>query len=200
MSKNVNKRFPANVALEQQTFLNNKKINGELYAILQSYSYPDGLKRTVVKKENLPKQKELCAKIGVSSPKTLRSKLEELKKAGYIIEDDTQYILPELENIFMYIPLETIRFLVDTMTENVVKIYIYLGQRYQYKHGYVFTIAEIADHVGIKLDNNARNYQIINNALTSLYNNGLIDYVEFYENSKPCKRLIKFSFEYNKKI
>jgi hypothetical protein len=48
------KRFPANTSLEVDTFLNNKKIDGELYAFLQRYSYPDEEKRTIVPKKNLP--------------------------------------------------------------------------------------------------------------------------------------------------
>ena len=32
------KRFPANTTLKHLTFLNNKKIDGQLYGLLQSYS------------------------------------------------------------------------------------------------------------------------------------------------------------------
>lgn len=71
---------------------------------------------------------------------------------------------------------------------------MYLGQRWKYKQNdYIFTIEEIAMHVGINLNNNSRNYEMINNALVCLKNNGLIDYVEFYENEKPRKRLTNFS-------
>ena len=37
-TKNISKRFPANTTLETATFLNDKKINGELYALLQGFS------------------------------------------------------------------------------------------------------------------------------------------------------------------
>ena len=50
------KRFPADTALTSLTFLNDKKIDGELYAFLQSCSYPDEYKRTIVAKKNLPPQ------------------------------------------------------------------------------------------------------------------------------------------------
>ena len=50
----INKRFPADTTLKESTFLNNKKINAELYALLMTYSYPDELNRTVVIKKNLP--------------------------------------------------------------------------------------------------------------------------------------------------
>ena len=50
----INKRFPADTTLEQSTFLNNKKINAELYALLMSFSFPDEKKRTIVRKKDLP--------------------------------------------------------------------------------------------------------------------------------------------------
>ena len=50
----INKRFPADTTLKQETFLNNKKINAELYALLMTYSLPDDQKRTVVNKKDLP--------------------------------------------------------------------------------------------------------------------------------------------------
>jgi len=36
----VEKHFPANTSLEMETFLNNKNIDGRLYAYLQSKSVP----------------------------------------------------------------------------------------------------------------------------------------------------------------
>ena len=103
------------------------------------------------------------------------------------------------EEIFFLIPLETLKFLNDCLKEQVIKIYIYLGQRWKYKQNdYTFTLEEIAEHIGIKLGNNQRNYDIINNALICLVNNGLIDYVEYFENNKPRKRLADFSLVYKR--
>ena len=58
----VEKRFPATVTVDEDvtTFLHDKKINAELYAYLQSKSYPDEDKRTVVLKSNLDKQDDIC--------------------------------------------------------------------------------------------------------------------------------------------
>ena len=52
----INKRFPANTSLDITTFLNNKKIDGELYAYLQSLSYPNEKKETIVLKKSMPTQ------------------------------------------------------------------------------------------------------------------------------------------------
>lgn len=192
----INKRFPADTTLKEQTFLNNKKINGELYALLLSYSYPDDQKRTVVMKKSLPTQATLCSQLGIKSPKTYRVHLQYLITLGYVIDESDRYFMPQKEDIFFNIPLETVKYLNDTMKEQVIKIYIYLGQRNKYKpNQYVFTIEEIAEHIGLKLDNHSRNYDIVNNALVCLKNNELIDYVEFYEGKYPKKRLINFTFK-----
>lgn len=53
------RRFPADTSLESITFLNNKKINGELYGMFQALSkspFGQGGKRgdTVVYKKDMP--------------------------------------------------------------------------------------------------------------------------------------------------
>lgn len=189
----INKRIPADTQLKTLTFLNDKKIDGELYAYLQSISYANENKETVVYKNILPSQAEICKILGIKSTTTLRTHINYLIEKNYLIKEKDKYILPNQEEIFFMIPLGTIRFLTDTMTEQVIKTYVYLGQRWKYKQNYVFTIEEISEHIGIKLNNNSRNYEIINNALDCLCNNGLLDYVNFYENNKPKKRLTKFS-------
>ena len=127
MPKEIRKRFPADTSLDYATFLNDKKIDGELYALLQSYSMPDSAGRTVVTKKDLPSQKELCKKIGVESTKTFRTHLKYLIEKKYVLEEDGLYILPQMESIYFLIPLNTIKFLNDFTNENVFKIYIYLG-------------------------------------------------------------------------
>lgn len=191
--------MPADPTLKNLTFLNDKKINGELYAFLQSYSYPDEQKRTIVNKKDLPIQKKICEIIGIKSRTTLNTHLKYLIERKFVIEEKDYYYLPNQEEIYFMIPLPTLQFLNDTLKEQVVKIYLYLGQRWKYKQNdYIFTSEEIGLHIGIKINHNTRNYEIINNALICLRNNGLIDYIEFYDNDKPRKRLTKFSLEVKK--
>ena len=52
--------------------------------------------------------------------------------------------------MYFKMPLDLLQFFVDTIKEPVLKTYIYLGQRNSYKpREYIFTIKEIADHLGI---------------------------------------------------
>lgn len=177
------------------TFLRDKTIDAELYAYLQSMSYPsDG--GTCVRKKDLPSQGVICEKIGIKSPKTYRSHLRNLISKSYVIETETEYILPNMEDIYLLLPLDTLQFILDTITEPVIKIYVYLGQRYKYKPGYVFTQEEIALHLGLNLDGNLAARREIKNGLVALQNHGLIGYEQFYDGKSPRYRLLFWSNEF----
>lgn len=194
----IQKRFPANTILDEVTFLNDKKVDGELYALYQEYSRPveeDGEYITIVNKKDLPTQTVICAKLGIKSAKTYRSHRDYLVDSGYVIDDAEQgrYILPNKESIFLMIPLHTLQFLNDTIKEQVIKVYIYLGQRWKFKKDYVFTVKEVGQHIGVKVDNDSR----INNALLCLESIGLIKVENISENIVPKKKLVNFTFELN---
>lgn len=202
----IEKHFPADTSMEIETFLNNKKIDGRLYAYLQSKSIPiliqeDGIKKyeTRVDKGELGTQTELCEVIKIKSPKTLRKYLKILIDTGYLEDRKEYYVLPRKEDIFFKIPLDTLRFIQNTIQEDVIKIYIYLGQRYSYalENGfkYSFTIREIAEHLGLSVTSE-NSYAFIKDGLDALMNNGLIEFVSYHEGKVPKLRLKNFSYEY----
>ena len=90
-------------------------------------------KETIVLKKSMPTQAIICNILGIKSPKTYRAHLNYLIEAGYVVDNKTEYYLPNQEEIFFLIPLETLKFLNDCLKEQVIKIYIYLGQRWKYK-------------------------------------------------------------------
>lgn len=141
----------------------------------------------------MPSQAKICEKIGVKSPKTYRAHLQYLLDTGYVIDNNNVYILPEVEDIYLLLPLDTLHFILDTVTESVIKIYVYLGQRYKYKRDYVFTQEEIAQHLGVRLDGKPETRRQIKNALIALQNNGLIEYETFYDGKSHRYRLLKWS-------
>lgn len=200
------KRFPANTTMEALTFLNDKKINGELYAYFQGLSEYEVINKsqnifkTYVLKKKLPAQSQICQILGIKSPKTYKSHLNYLIQQGYIVEERDRYILPEMESIYFLIPLKTLYYINDNCKEHIIKIYVYLGQRYKWAlergYQYEFTLKELGEHSGIKVENNTRGYEIINNALAFLCNSELIDYVNFFDGQTQKKKLTKFSFEY----
>lgn len=150
------KSFPADTSLNYSTFLNDKKINGELYAYLLSQSYGDkDTGQTVVYKKNLPTQEQI-GKILKCSRNSIGNYLRYMKESRYLVEDNIRnlYILPKKEKIYFQVPQDTIKYLQETVREPVIKTYVYLGQRDQYKkqqHNdtYVFTLGEICEHLGM---------------------------------------------------
>ena len=208
MIKVVQKRFPADTSLKTNTttFLSDKKIDGELYAYLQSISRPVEVEDRVETRVyfcEMPKQADIMSKLSIKSYKTFKSHLQYLIDKGYVIEGSEFYILDNKEDIFLMIPLSTLQFLLDVVQDNIIKIYIYLGQKYKYAMTlgtqYEFTLQELADHLGMKTNGNGRTYEILKNALSALHDFGLIDWVEFYDGRAPKKKLTKYSFEYKRK-
>lgn len=199
------KRFPANTTLESLTFLNNKKVDGQLYGLMQSLSEVDKNKkagdRTFVLKSKMPTQAEMCRKLEIKSAKTYRTKLKELIELGYIIDEQDRYALPDMEEIYFMIPIDTLNFIVDNYKTHVLKLYIYLGQRYKYAlsqgRSYEFTLSELGEHIGVNVKDNSRGYEIINNALDALANDRLIEFKNIFDKKFNMKKklLTNFSFE-----
>lgn len=207
------KRFPANTIMEYQTFLNDKRVNGELYALLQRYSRYEVLDkeknkfRTYVLKKEMPTQKAMAEMLGMSSTKTFKAHFDYLVDQGYIIPKNEGkniiYELPEKEDIYLLIPLETLQYLNDNCREHVIKIYVYLGQRYKMalkeNRDYIFTLEEIGEHIGLGVKNHSLGYRAINHALELLENSGLITYVSYFDGISKKKKLVGFNFEYRRK-
>lgn len=166
------------------TFLTDKKINAELYSYLLSLSFPEN-GETIVKKSAIPKQETICKILGIKSKTTFRTHLNYLLETGYLIEkkEEKLYIIPRMEDVYANLPLETMQFIQDTVKEQVLKVYIYLGQRWKYKGAeYLFTQEEIAEHIGKACDN-ARGRECIRNILDALKKFGLINFTRQYEDN-----------------
>lgn len=199
--KIIEKHFPANTTMKELTFLNNKNIDGRLYGYLQSKSMPVKVANyceTRVDKFQLGTQADFCEAIQIKSPKTLRKHLKILIDTGYLRDEQGYYVLVEKENIYFKIPLQTLRFIQNTIKEDVIKIYIYLGQRYQYaateNKKYSFSIKEIIEHLGLSVNDKNRNF--VKDGLDALMNNGLIKFVNYREGKIPRMRLVDFTYEY----
>lgn len=196
------KRFPATISQTEMTFINNKKIDGELYALLQEYSYPDqGI--TKVNKKKFLTQQQICNKLGLKSTKTVRTHMSILIDNGYVVPEDEYYILPNCEDIYMLIPFDTLKYLNTNCKEHVIKIYLYLGQRYKFAESigkqYDFTLEEIGDRLGLSARNHSDILNKIKYALEILWNSGLINYEIRQEGVYTRHILTEWNFEYNKK-
>ena len=147
--------------------------------------------------------------------RTLANHLSNLINCGFIGESemiDTYgesmkvYTFPyNVDSIYKLIPIETLRYLVDTANPSVVSIYVYLLNKWEWKgNKYIFTEAELIKNcLGVTSTSNSRDYIRVNNVLTCLVNNGLIEYKKVYskKNGVPIKKkkLLKVSTIYKGK-
>lgn len=214
--KELYKHFPSDPKIykekidgkEKKTFLTDRKIDAELYALFLQYSkgrktkevLENGKKKglTIVYKRDLPIQSEICKKIRIKSPKTYRSHLKYLIEREYILDKGEYYILNAYkEQCFVGVSLDTVKFLNDTATEAVWKTYIYLAQRWNWKgRDFIFTLEDLAKHIGKNLNNHTEVYEELNNILQCLQNNELIKIASFYEGKTPKKRLVDLQFHH----
>ena len=204
MPKKIEKSFPADTSMIKdekgnliKTFLNDPKADAELYAYLLSMSR--GIEgETRVYKDSLPIQSVIATEIlHYKSRRTVINHLNYLKEQKYIIDQDKYYLLPNKEKMYFKIPQDLLSFFIDTVKEPVIKTYIYLGQRNNYKpKQYVFTLKEICEHLGLYYQKNS---EIIKNYLFILEQLELIKIVKFYEGKTPKMRLVNFSTELPKR-
>lgn len=186
----IKKRFPANTTLDKPTFLNNSKISAELYAFFLVLSVGEN-GETRVYKNKIPSTKIIAEEILRKSRSTYNNYINTLKKEGYLEDRGEYWVLPKVEEMYFTMELDLLQHFIYSIKEEVLKVYIYLGQRYNYKPGdYVFTIKEICEHLGLGYE---RNHKAISSHIDLLQNLGLIKIAHFYEGNKPMMRLTGFS-------
>lgn len=204
MSKKYEKNFPADTSMTKdqegkliKTFLNDPKADAELYAYLLSMSIGEE-GQTRVYKSDLPSQEIIATKIlRYKTRRTVYNHLKYLEDQGYVQDKGKYYLLPNKERMYFRVPQDLLSFFIDTVKEPVIKTYIYLGQRNNYKpNQYVFTIKELCEHLGVSYTNSSSS---IRNYLIALEKFELIKTAEFYENETPKIRLVGFSTDTPKK-
>lgn len=223
MSKKIEKHFPSQVHRGQKKgspvikdlFLYNKKLDALLYAYLQERSVPvevgidqngKRINQTRVWKSELPIQKKICQSIRISSTKTYRNRLQALQNYGYLKQTDEYFVLLNPQKTYLPIPLETLKFLIDATNSEVIKVYIYLGQGHrmaiQQHRKYIFTKKQLINAISIheeKGKESKSQYEVLDNILICLKNNGLIDYEDFQSGKVTRMRLIDFNLNYTKR-
>lgn len=173
------KNQPNSRQFPRDEILANKQFHDLLYLLLQSLSEVDQAKnQRFVPKKRFPKARlsELC---GYKARNTLYTHLRHLVDLGYLTEDTDNYYLTFLPKNFFLIPIDTALFLIQTQTENVIKVYVYLTNRWFYSHNRPFytSYRQIADAVGLYADDNSTR-TTISNILLTLHNNFLITTTE----------------------
>ncbi len=198
--KKIEKSFPANNKLDIKTFLNDPKVDAELYAFLMTLSKgSDG--QTIVLIKDIPSYAKIGQLLAAdpASPttrQTISSHFKYLVSKDYLklTEDKTGYYILNPDKLYFNIPLDTLRYLLDTVKELVIKIYIYLGICNNVSpNNYVFTIKELCEHLNINYSHTASRDRI-RNCLDLLKKLGLVNYTINQDDSRHAYfKLTKFT-------
>lgn len=201
--------------------LKDKSIDLQIYELFQTKSYITNDKIRFCYKRGLTQQSlydEYKKSYENNNKKcisfnTFRKYLKILFDKGMILDSEVidksgkekvkAYILPQDYKTFQFVPLDTIRFLVNTTNRNVINIYGYLLNKSKYKENYTFTYKElVVNALGYNADTSGIE-QKAKHCLLLLKMIGLVEYSEIYEHNEdnipvPKKKLLKVNLEYKK--
>lgn len=162
---------------DSKTICADKKYYDILYGWLQQVSeFEDGVRWVDVKKVNFTQ----LSKIFGLSRQTVSTKMKNLEKMGLVTKNEkkNRYELLILDpNVAALIPYNTLKLLVDTLSENSISSYVYLLSRYiaNNEKPYQFTLMQVKTYIGISTTTKS-NDEIITNILFVLQKIGLIKY------------------------
>lgn len=170
MSKDLK---PRHISTESE-HLSDPKVCYRTYAYLLAISKLDiDTKVRYVEKEDVPKLSKI-----IKNYQVLRRKLRYLTSVGLIYEEKGTIYIKKDFRYYQAHPT-TIKFLSDTVLEDVIKLYVYLGGWFDWSEDKnikekVYDIDDISEDLGLKPNRSSR--QIIRNRLSILKTLGLIDY------------------------
>lgn len=175
------------------TVMEDKKFNDILYAYLQSISYRDPNKEDRYVWKNDCKREDLAKALKMNLS-TLKRKFNHLVSNGYIVEKEDIFELPKVSQWNFFIPVEILKFLIDTTNEDIITVYAYLGQlKNQMKDKAYYTESKLLILLGYKTklrtkdengnqmyraSTNSRDWERINNIIKALKLFGLLATVE----------------------
>lgn len=153
-----------------------------------------------ITKKNFTKNKDLIKKVcgteaGSMSTQTLNNHLKKLKETNLIQErkiksGNTEYdsytFSYEYKQKYQIIESEMLWYIVSTRSQQAIKIYIYLLNKYNWKKetndNYIFTQEELLGALGYSTNSsNQKANSIVKNILESFAREGVIKYEDFYE-------------------
>lgn len=189
-----------------KTYLSEKNVDYKIYSFLQSISHmpAHGKSRLIYRKDSqlgkltnrglLSLFNNNVRPADQLSDSTFRRRMSLFKKVGLIADDailDSKGVLQKVLvlslnfEIFQHVPDSTLKYLADTASSEVIKIYAYLLNKYLWKAktsnspSYTFTLKELAKEIGLSISNNG-NTTKVRNCLISLQASELITFESFY--------------------
>lgn len=125
------------------------------------------------------KVKKVISQLCGYSPRQINSKLVKLQQQGLLgerlLDDEMVYVFPyDYEGRYKIINKEMLTYLINTRNGNVIRIYLYLLNKYEWRDHY-FTIGELKRAMGYS-DTTKTADQAIKDVLESLRKEGIIDF------------------------
>lgn len=167
-------KFPSDINDTNNTFIQNKRINDNLYGLLLLYAKEIN-NQYVIFKNDLPSQNTICESLNICRT-TLNTHLNYLTDNNYLIQQDDKYIINNPEKTYFEIPYDTLSQLIDSKINYIIKIFIYFGQQMKDTKAISFTISDLIDLLGLSNAGNSSSYQKINNILDYLKTYNFIYY------------------------
>lgn len=170
-----------------EKFVQDKKMKDKIYGFLQTHSYLTEDRVRYCWKGEMTAPKIVAAMNCDDVTVDIVKRTIRLFLSADLIKESTYqkkkiYILNDLQKgDFIYIKTNVLQFLTDTSSMNTIKIYSFLKKKYQqhidlkFTEDYRFSKAKLLEVIGYS-DNNSNNYEMINNILVNLENNGLIEF------------------------
>lgn len=189
----------------EDKFMKNKKVNDILYGYLQATSHLDKDNKRFVYEDKVNFSNiEKILDNGMKRV-TLSRNFNFLLETGFVEKGQTEdlhgnivdvYFLPyDKKSLYQMINIDTLNYLVKGTNANVIKVYTYLLNKYNWKtkenSKYVFTKKEILQKVGSSTTNQ-RDYDKVNVILDVLIKLKLIEIESFYcenKNSMPTPKI-----------
>lgn len=108
--------------------------------------------------------------------------VREIKVVGLKYNYVSAYELPyNVDNLFQYINMDTLRFLLNTCNPNVIKLYIFFKYKFHcFRNEFVFTQKMLlVECFGLTSDRNKKSVDELKDRMSILKKLGLIDWCEF---------------------
>lgn len=157
----------------------------------------------------LTKQNELLARkeyhtMTKVTDRTLRNRVGKMVEYGYLVDKGDRYVFSAESSLWEIVQYDMLKYLVATKSENSVKIYCYLLNKFKWKQssgeGYSFTLKGIARAIGYSesSSNSSNVTSIIRMIVEDLTRTGIINFVDYYDGKAPKMRLTWVEQDANK--
>lgn len=187
MKEENNRRMPAD-----KCFMEKRDVFDILYGLIQIESnWSKGDNHRYIKKYKIKKTKwaKMC---GVSRP-TFNKVFNKLIEYGYLVDCDEYYKVPNIGDYYLLVPLETLKFLVNTSNSNTIKVFIKLSSLYRsYGNDAYFTQNSLLKSIGYN-STSGSNHKLIRDILKNLENNGFVKLYDDEQDGINVKKMLYFN-------